>query len=281
MAQIPVPPRSTTEAEAAVATNEARMAVDVREISVRYNGVAGLLAIDQLSFRVHEGEWVSIVGPSGCGKSTLLRVVGGLLEPTAGALSVLGGAPEEAQRRKRLGLVFQQPALLPWRTAEENVRLPLEVNRHAGRAGMGVAALLDLVGLSEFGDYRPHELSGGMQQRVALARALAIDPSLLLMDEPFAALDEITREQMRYELLRIWEAASAQARKTVLFVTHSVAEAVTLSDRVIVMSQRPGRIKMTVPIALPRPRSPADERTPAYLDYVDLIRAQLREETAS
>ena len=281
MQQIPIPSRSTTEEEAAAGTDDAHVAVDVREISVRYNGVAGLLAIDRLSFRVHEGEWVSIVGPSGCGKSTLLRVVGGLLAPTAGTLSVLGGAAQEAQRSKRLGLVFQQPALLPWRTAEANVRLPLEVNRHAGRAGMGVAALLDLVGLSEFGDYRPHELSGGMQQRVALARALAIDPSLLLMDEPFAALDEITREQMRYELLRIWVAASAQARKTVLFVTHSVAEAVTLSDRVIVMSQRPGRIKMTVPIALPRPRSPADERTPAYLDYVDLIRAQLREEAAS
>ena len=280
MPQIPAPDHPGTDAPAEAGGGDARVALDVREVSVRYNGVAGLLALDRLSFRVHEGEWVSIVGPSGCGKSTLLRVVGGLLEPTAGALSVLGGAPEEAQRRKRLGLVFQQPALLPWRSAEENVRLPLDVNRGAGREGMGVPALLDLVGLRAFEAYRPHELSGGMQQRVALARALAIDPPILLMDEPFAALDEITREQMRYELLRIWVAASAQAPKTVLFVTHSVAEAVALSDRVIVMSQRPGRIKATIPIALPRPRSAADERTPASLDYVDQIRAHLREETA-
>ncbi len=256
-------------------------AVVVQDLSVRFGGDDGLLAVDQASCRIEAGEFVSLVGPSGCGKTSLLRVVGGLLEPSHGQITVLGGDVRDAQRRKRLGLVFQEPALLPWRTVEENVRLPLQVNRRADEDGGAVEELLRLVGLEAFRGYRPHELSGGMQQRVALARALVFNPDILLMDEPLAALDEITREQMRYELLRIWASTGTDSarRKTVLFVTHSVAEAVTLSDRVLVMSGRPGRIKASVSIDLPRPRSQANERSAAFLDYVDTIREQLREES--
>ncbi|MEE9277881.1 MAG: ABC transporter ATP-binding protein [Dehalococcoidia bacterium] len=256
-------------------------AVFLRDVTVHYGGAEGLLAVDGVSCAVAPGEFVSIVGPSGCGKTSLLRVVGGLLEPSHGAVAVLGEAVQEAQRRKRIGFVFQEPALLPWRTVEANVRLPLQVNARAGREPGQVKELLRLVGLESFRDYRPHELSGGMQQRVALARALVFRPDVLLMDEPFGALDEITREQMRYELLRIWSATNAQeggGRRTVVFVTHSVTEAVALSDRVLVMSRRPGRIKAAIDIDLPRPRSQVDERSAEFLDHVDLIRAQLREE---
>ncbi len=234
--------------------------------------------MDDVSFEVGMGEFVSVVGPSGCGKSSLLRVVAGLLSPTAGSVAVLGGSPEAAQAAKRLGLVFQEPALLPWRSVRANVRLPREVNRGANRAsGLGVDALLQMVGLEAFAGYRPHELSGGMQQRVALARALAIDPDVLLMDEPFASLDEITRELMRYELLRIWSAAGERP-KSVLFVTHSVAEAVALSDRVLVMGRQPGQIKAVIEVDLARPRRPEDERSAAFLNYVDSIRDLLRSE---
>jgi len=257
-------------------------ALSLRNVSVRYGGADGVLAVDGASCEIKAGEFVSIVGPSGCGKTSLLRAAGGLLATSAGSVEVLGGSALEAQRGKRLGFVFQEPALLPWRSAEGNVRLPLEVNRGVvGGGAESVEALLRLVGLEEFRGARPHELSGGMQQRVALARALVFGPDVLLMDEPFGALDEITREQMRYELLRIWGAEREARRKTVLFVTHSVAEAVTLSDRVLVMSRRPGRIKAEVRIALARPRSPSDERTTAFLDTVDLIRAQLSDELAA
>ena len=279
-------------------------ALALHDVHLRYDD---LTALDGVNISVQRGEFVVIVGASGCGKTSLLRIAGGLLAATGGSVEVLGGDVRAAQAAKRLGMVFQEPALLPWRSVRANVDLPRQVNRRAGRA-IDTDGLLRLVGLEGFEDARPHELSGGMQQRVALARALSFDPELLLMDEPFAALDEITREQMRYELLRIWsaagsgtaspssaEAASAEAgsgdapsgnalpgnqrrpRKTVLFVTHSVAEAVALADHVLVMSPRPGRIRAQVPIALPRPRRQSDERAPAFLDAVDQIRALLRE----
>jgi len=259
----------------------ATAALSLREVSVRYGEADGVLAVDGASCEIKMGEFVSIVGPSGCGKTSLLRAAGGLLATSAGSIEVLGGSAVEAQRGKRLGFVFQEPALLPWRSAEGNVRLPLEVNRRVDRGSDAVEAMLRLVGLEEFRGARPHELSGGMQQRVALARALVFDPEVLMMDEPLGALDEITREQMRYELLRIWGAAGEARRKTVLFVTHSVAEAVTLSDRVLVMSRRPGRIKAEVRIDLPRPRSPSDERSAAFLDTVEVIRAHLADELAA
>ena len=254
-------------------------ALTLGNIRLRYGGVDGLLALDGVTLRLARGEFVALVGPSGCGKTSLLHVAGGLLSPSDGAVRILGGAPETALRAKRVGFVFQEPALLPWRDVSANVALPLTVNRAAGGA-VSVEELLRLVGLEAFHDAHPHQLSGGMQQRVALARALVFDPDLLLMDEPFAALDEITRELMRYELLRIWAAAESHGgeRKTVLFVTHSVAEAVALADRVLVMSALPGRLRAVVEVDLPRPRRVEHERSSAFLDAVDRIRALLRDE---
>ncbi|MBI3744373.1 MAG: ABC transporter ATP-binding protein [Chloroflexi bacterium] len=226
---------------------------------------AELQALASVSLRVVDGEFVSLIGPSGCGKTTLLRIIAGLLPATTGFVTIDGLLPRDAQRRKAIGFVSQDPALLPWRSAIANVLLPLQVNRRAGEVGHGHAeSLLDTVGLSTFARYYPHELSGGMKQRVALARALVFDPSLLLMDEPLGALDELTRAAMRYELLRIWDAS----RKTVIMVTHSVAEAVAMSDRVIVMSKAPGQIAGEVKVTLPRPREAGIERASAFLDCV-------------
>ncbi len=260
--------------------NIATQAIAVKVGSVRYgDDQTGLLAVDRVSLEVSVGEWVSIVGPSGCGKSTLLRAIAGLQTLSAGQVEILGGTAQAAQADKRLGLVFQEPALLPWCDVAANVRLPLVVNKSNDENVDRTAELLNMMGLEAFSDYRPHELSGGMQQRVSLARALAHDPDLLLMDEPLAALDEITREQMRYELLRIWDQASIARPKTVLFVTHSVAEAVALSDRVLVMSTRPGAIKASIKIDIPRPRHPEEERDAVFLDYLDSIRELLRDDT--
>jgi len=197
---------------------------------------------------------VSLVGPSGCGKSTLLKVVADLMTPTRGRVAVGGRAPAELRRAGRIGLVFQQANLMPWLRISDNIRLLLDLvekrSESEPRAGASVAELVETVGLSGFEAKYPHQLSGGMQQRAALARALALDPTVLLMDEPFAALDEITRDRMAFELMRIWQ----RYRKTVLFVTHSLAEAVFLSDQVVLMSARPGRIHRVFDIDLPRPR---------------------------
>jgi len=231
-------------------------------------GDAELEALRDITLDVAAGGFLSLLGPSGCGKTTLLRIIGGLLEPTCGHVSIGGQSPGEAQASKALGYVFQDPSLLPWRTVVENIRLPLEVNRRHARGGYSVNELLDLVGLERFGDYYPFHLSGGMQQRVALARALVFNPSLLLMDEPFGALDEITRAAMRYELLRIWDVD----QKTVVFVTHSVAEAIILSDRVAVLSSQPGRLQGVVEVDLPRPRSAALERGEQFSDYSNELR---------
>ena len=232
----------------------------------------GLLALDSVTLDVRDGEFLSIIGPSGCGKTTLLRLMGGLETPTSGKVLVKGLEPREAQRQKQIGFVFQDPSLLPWRTVRQNVLLPLQVNRQAEADGHRRAqSLLSTVGLDEFAAYYPHQLSGGMKQRVALARALAFDPSLLLMDEPLGSLDELTRSAMRYELLRIWEAS----RKTVVMVTHSIAEAVLLSDRVAVMTPRPGRIADIFAIDLPRPRKPGIERDATFLDYAERIQRLL------
>ncbi len=240
-----------------------------------------LEALRRLELRVGWGEFVSVIGPSGCGKSTLLRIVGGLLEPTAGRVRIDGRSPRRAQKEKDIGLVFQDPSLLPWRTVLGNVRLPLEVNPTDSRRPLFQPdELLELVGLSAFADYHPHQLSGGMQQRVAIARALVFQPSLLLMDEPFGALDEITRSAMRYELLRIWQGPTsgpALRPKTVLFVTHSVPEAITLSDRVLVLTPRPGQVRATIDIRLPRPRDESLERRPEFLDYAQQLRNLLKE----
>ena len=244
--------------------------VQLSGVSKRFRtGDAELEALRDITLDVAAGGFLSLLGPSGCGKTTLLRIVGGLLEPTSGHVYISGQSPDEAQASKALGFVFQEPSLLPWRTVVANIRLPLEVNRRLAQDGRySVNELLDLVGLERFGDYYPFHLSGGMQQRVALARALVFNPSLLLMDEPFGALDEIARAAMRYELLRIWDVD----KKTVVFVTHSITEAIILSDRVAVLSSQPGRLKGVVEIGLPRPRSAALERGEQFSDYSNELR---------
>ena len=244
-------------------------AIDVRALSHRYASTAGeVVALEGADLRVEAGEFVSIVGPSGCGKTTLLRAVAGLLDATGGEVRVLGGAPEQAQRAHAIGLVTQDPGLLPWRSVEANVRLPLEVTG----ATADVPALLERVGIARFARYRPGQLSGGMRQRVALARALAHRPRLLLMDEPFGALDELSREDLRLELLALWE----RERIAVLFVTHAIHEAVLLSDRVVVVSGSPGRIVADIAIDLPRPRTDALISTPRFVALAAEVRAALR-----
>jgi NitT/TauT family transport system ATP-binding protein len=212
-------------------------------------GRALVKALGGISLRVDHGEFVTIVGQSGCGKTTLLKILAGLLVRSGGAVT-LRGEPVDGPRRD-IGVVFQDPVLLPWRTVLDNVMLPVDVLKlDRAQYGKRASELIELVGLGGFGDKYPHELSGGMRQRVSLARALVHDPSLLLMDEPFGALDAMTREFMNLELLRIWQ----EAKKTVVFITHSIPEAVFLADRVVVMSARPGRITEIVRVDLPRPR---------------------------
>jgi NitT/TauT family transport system ATP-binding protein len=217
-----------------------------------------LLVLDGLSFQVREGEFLCMVGPSGCGKTTLLRLVAGLERPTAGWLHLAGEQIDRPQRA--VGIVFQQPTLMAWRTVETNVTLPLEVDGLAKeQARRKSRALLELVGLAGFESAYPAQLSGGMAQRVALARALVHDPQLLLLDEPFGALDALTRERMAQELLRIWQAR----RKTVVMVTHSVPEAIFLADRVLVLGPRPTFIVAEIAVDLPRPRPPEMLESPA------------------
>lgn len=246
-------------------------AVSLRDVSKAYvsRGKAPVQALVDIDLDVGAGEFVSIVGPSGCGKSTLLQLINGLIPLTAGTVE-FGQKPKGA--KQRVGMVFQQPLLLPWRTVRENVSIPDELGkrvRQNSRATRERAMeLISRMKLTDFADAYPGELSGGMQQRVGIARAFMHDPDVLLMDEPFGALDAITRDQMALELMRIWE----DDRKTVLFVTHSISEAVLLSDRVVVMSARPGRIVTTLRIDLPRPRDLSLMNTPEFGDYATQIR---------
>lgn len=247
-------------------------AIEVHAVGQRFGqGAEALEALVGIDLRIASGDFVSLIGPSGCGKSTLLRCCAGLLQPSAGAVSIAGRPPTEARRRHSVGVVFQDPALLPWRSVRDNIALPLQIAGHCASEA-AIERLLDLVGLGGFGNYRPHQLSGGMKQRVAIARALVLQPSVLLMDEPFAALDEISRAEMREELLRIWRARPT----TVLFVTHSIGDAVLLSDRVVVMSPRPGRIIAEVPIELQRPRGGELEYELPFLRYAAELRELLR-----
>ncbi|MEX2080831.1 MAG: ABC transporter ATP-binding protein [Dehalococcoidia bacterium] len=254
-----MPPGTTVGADLAV--RDARVTYSARGRAV--DAIAGV------SFTIQPGEFVSLIGPSGCGKSTLLRAIAGLHELSQGEITV-EGAPPGRLAAGEVGVVFQEPALLPWRTVAGNVRLPLAGGASVrGDAGAAIAA----VGLADFADYYPRQLSGGMEQRVAIARALMHNPRLLLMDEPFGSLDELTREDLRVHLIRLWEAD----RRTVLFVTHSVSEAVLLSDRVLVMTSRPGRITADVAINLPRPRALAMETQPDFQTFVAALRGHLRE----
>jgi NitT/TauT family transport system ATP-binding protein len=230
-------------------------------------------ALEGIDLAIRAGEFVSLIGPSGCGKSTLLRIIGDLTAPSRGTVVVNGKPADRARRDRDYGMVFQAPVLFEWRTVEDNVKLPLEIQgaRSAKRTARA-KEMLELVELGDFLGHYPYQLSGGMQQRVAIARALAFEPAILLMDEPFGALDEMTRERMNSEVLRIWERTGT----TVIFVTHSIPEAVFLSSRVVVMSARPGRITKVIDVDLPRPRNEDTRETRRYFELVTEVREALR-----
>jgi len=245
----------------------ANNAISIQNLGKAYAGAAGpIRALNDISFDIAPGEFLSVVGPSGCGKSTMLKILAGITHKTEGDISIDG--EEHDGPSDKVGIVFQSPVLLPWRTILDNVLLPVDVAGKRGDADRDAAMkLLDLVGLKGFEARYPFELSGGMQQRVAICRALIRDPAILLMDEPFGALDALTREHMNVELQRIW----MERRKTVLLITHSIPEAVFLSDRVLIMTERPGRIDEIVEIDLPRPRRMdvvADEKFAVYAHHI-------------
>jgi NitT/TauT family transport system ATP-binding protein len=241
--------------------------VEVRAVSKQFESRAGRqTALSAVDLTIAPGEFVSLLGPSGCGKTSLLRIIGGLMEPSAGTVSIDGRSVAEAVRGRKFGFVFQDATLLPWRTVRANATLLLDVTGRQSEQPR-VDALLETVGLSNFANHYPAQLSGGMRQRVALARALALDPEILLMDEPFAALDAITRERLGVELLDIWDGA-----RSVVFVTHSISEAVLLSDRVVVMSTSPGRVVADVTIDIARPRSGSVRSSETFKAYEDQLR---------
>jgi NitT/TauT family transport system ATP-binding protein len=236
-------------------------------------GAGSVAALEKIDLSIREGEFVSLIGPSGCGKSTLLRLIGDLTAPTAGEIQINGKPARQARLDRDYGMVFQAPVLMDWRTVERNIELPLEImgfsrEERTRRSG----ELLRLVELDGFGTRHPWQLSGGMQQRVAIARALAFDPKLLLMDEPFGALDEMTRERMNLELMKIW----GRTGTTIVFVTHSIPEAVFLSTRVAVMSARPGRISRIVDVDLAQPRTVDTREERRYFELVTEVREALR-----
>jgi NitT/TauT family transport system ATP-binding protein len=234
------------------------------------------LALEDASMNVRPNEFVCLIGPSGCGKSTILNLIAELTEATAGHILVGGRPAADARRARQIGLVFQDAVLLPWRTVSENVALPLEVLKiPKGEQRARTQEVLQVVGLGAFGDKFPHELSGGMRQRVGIARALSFDPPILLMDEPFGALDAITRDRMSLELLQIWQ----RRRKSVLFVTHSISEAVLLSDRVVVMSASPGRIRAVIDNPLRRPRALTVRDDSHFIQMSKQLRDLLEQDT--
>jgi NitT/TauT family transport system ATP-binding protein len=240
-------------------------------------GAGRVEALVDIDLSIAAGEFVSLIGPSGCGKSTLLRIIGDLTSPTTGTVMVNGKPAPRARLDRDYGMVFQAPVLFDWRTVQGNVELPLEVSG-TGKRERTERALehLRLVELSDFAGHYPWQLSGGMQQRVAIARALAVDPAIILMDEPFGALDEMTRERMNLELLKVWE----RTETTIVFVTHSIAEAVFLSTRVVVMSPRPGRISAVIEIDLPRQRDADTRELEQYFHLVTAVREALRGDSA-
>jgi NitT/TauT family transport system ATP-binding protein len=250
-------------------------AIEISGVSLRFDTADGPVeALSNVSLRVARGEFVSFIGPSGCGKTTLLRTVADLETPTSGAIRVNGMSPGEARARRAYGYVFQAPALYPWRSVARNIALPLEImGFDRGERETRVAKGLELVNLSGFGNKYPWQLSGGMQQRASIARALSFDPDLLLMDEPFGALDEIVRDMLNQQLLRLWDVTG----KTVMFVTHSIPEAVFLSTHIVVMSPRPGRIIDIIACDFPRDRALDIRETPEFLAIANRVRHGLRE----
>ncbi len=249
--------------------------IEARELSLTFETADGpVYALSKVNLTVHDGDFVSFIGPSGCGKTTLLRVIADLEQASEGHISVNGMKPDEARRKRAYGYVFQAPALYPWRTIERNVALPLEImGFSAAERAERISRNLDLVNLTGFEKKFPWQLSGGMQQRVSIARALAVDPKLLLMDEPFGALDEIVRDKLNQQLLELW----GRTKKTVVFVTHSIPEAVFLSTHIVVMSPRPGRIIDVIETKFPKDRTLDIRETPEFLKVAHRVREGLRQ----
>jgi NitT/TauT family transport system ATP-binding protein len=272
----PSPGPSTTPGPSA--TPASANVVQVSNVGKTFGeGQGSVTALQDINLAIHAGEFISLIGPSGCGKSTLLRLIGDLTAPSAGTILVNGKPARRARLDRDYGMVFQAPVLMDWRTVAKNIELPLEIMGYpAPERTRRSADLLKLVELEGFEARHPWELSGGMQQRVAIARALAFDPKLLLMDEPFGALDEMTRERMNLELMRIW----SRTKTTIVFVTHSIPEAVFLSTRVVVMSARPGRISKVVEVDVPQPRTTDTRETERYFELVTEVREALRNREA-
>ena len=256
-------------------TTSTQTVIAIRDLNMVYRGRGTeTVALKNANLDIKKGEFVSLIGPSGCGKTTLLRLIADLIQPTSGEIVVAGKSPRDSRLAREYGYVFQSPALLEWRSVLKNVMLPLEImgfSRDERKAR--AASLLEMVGLQDFHKQYPWQLSGGMQQRVSIARALAFDPKLMLMDEPFGALDEITRETMNLELLRIWQ----ETKKTVVFVTHSISEAVFLSSRIVVMTPRPGKIERVIDVELPYPRDNDTRESQVFFELATEVRESLRD----
>lgn len=245
--------------------------IQVKDLGVSFKDNAGndVQALTGVNLDIYKGEFISLLGPSGCGKTTLLRSIADLQEPTEGTVRISGKTPKEIRMEQKFGFVFQQPVLLDWRTVKKNVELPLEIMYYSKEDRSKRAdEMLEMVGLKEFRNHFPNQLSGGMQQRANIARAFALRPEILLMDEPFSALDEFTKEKLHEDLLRIWR----QTNKTVIFVTHNIQEAVFLSDRICVLSPHPGRLSAVVDVDLPRPRTLDMKDTPHFNELVAKVR---------
>lgn len=253
-------------------TEELETGIKIENLSVQFpdkNGGEPVIALQNINLEIKPGEFVSLVGPSGCGKTTLLRTIADLQQPTSGTISIRGLTPREIRLQQKFGIVFQNPVLYDWRTVRRNVCMPMEIMGIPKKERTArVTKMLELVGLYNFGKKHPHELSGGMQQRVGIARALAIRPEILLMDEPFSALDEFTKEKLHLDLQNIW----SKTKKSVVFVTHNIQEAVFLSDKVVVLSPHPGRVSAVVDINLPRPRGLEVRDTVEFNSLVSKVR---------
>jgi len=261
---------SGVRAKATAAAEDRGDLVRFIDVEKSYDGTT--IIVDRLNLAVRRGEFLTLLGPSGCGKSTFLRVVADLIPPSRGQVDVLSTTPQAARQRRDIGFVFQDAALLPWRTALQNVELPLQVGGGAARQGRrGPLELLDMVGLKDRANAYPHELSGGQRQRVSIARALVSDPKILLMDEPFGALDEITRDRLNEELRRVWK----ETGLTILFVTHSIHEAAYLGQRVLMLAANPGRVREIVPVDLPEDRTLAVRETPEFVRLTAHLRRVL------